>query len=125
MAKKIYNLKGRKFGSLTVVGPAHRHPKMGQFWFCNCECGRGRIVLASRLTGKLTTACENCARKDRREIELNTPFDWQVVLSRFNPFQLRGYADDLAYWENRAVTADANLKKALIAKWAVRKAIAA
>ena len=41
-SKKIKDLRGRRFGMLSVVGFAGIRPPRGAFWVCLCDCGNRR-----------------------------------------------------------------------------------
>lgn len=54
------NLTGRKFGKLTVVGEAPRHPNdPAPYWRCKCQCGNETDVRAQHLTDGITKSCGN------------------------------------------------------------------
>lgn len=68
MARKL-DLKGQKFGKLTVVKFSHRN-KYGQAcWICKCDCGNTKIASTSSLRKGYNKSC-GCLKKNsgrRRE----------------------------------------------------------
>jgi len=57
----LNNLKGRKFGRLTVLKRVRpQHPTT---WLCVCECGNQKKVVAHSLVSGLTKSC-NCIAKE-------------------------------------------------------------
>lgn len=56
-----YDLLGKKFGDLTVVGKSKKRNKRGGYWTCVCKCGCTCEATASDLvTGKKTSCgCQN------------------------------------------------------------------
>lgn len=72
---KIQDLKGRRFGKLTVIYQTENHiSKNGNkrvVWHCKCGCGNETDVMALNLTRNHTLSC-GCARIDgRRKISRN------------------------------------------------------
>lgn len=57
MSRKIKNLAGKKFGSLTVVEMAGRERFGAVLWLCRCECGKESIVMGGNLTNGHTKSC--------------------------------------------------------------------
>lgn len=66
----LRDLKGQKFGKLTVMYQSDKHiSKNGNkrvVWHCKCDCGNETDVMALNLTRKHTTSC-GCARADGRK----------------------------------------------------------
>lgn len=58
------DLSGTRFGSLRVVAfDGYRGtPTQHAHWGCECDCGRVRVVRATRLTRGGVTSCAECAR---------------------------------------------------------------
>ena len=53
-----YDLTGRVFGDLTVLGPSReRRSYGGQWWHCRCDCGTERDFPATLLTTGKQTNC--------------------------------------------------------------------
>jgi 5-methylcytosine-specific restriction endonuclease McrA len=77
---KYCKLENTKFGKLTVIRRENKK-KWGEFyWFCQCDCGKHRLVLGSRLKRGLTKHC-GCApiskvRKGYKDRELTL---WKKV----------------------------------------------
>ena len=60
----LINLKGKKFGKLTVLDYCGVD-KYGQTeWLCECECGNKTIVRAYSLKSGRTTSC-GCRKHER------------------------------------------------------------
>lgn len=67
MDSRIKDLKGKRFGRLTVI--EHSHSKNGLYWLCGCDCGRFKIVHGGHLRRKSahrTISC-GCYRKRPRK----------------------------------------------------------
>jgi hypothetical protein len=64
MGRQI-NLIGQKFGRLEVIRLDHTEEKVGQFWFCNCDCGRTSIVNTNNLKSKNGIRSCGCLRKEK------------------------------------------------------------
>lgn len=65
----VRDLKGMKFGKLTVIELDSLHGKIGASWKCLCECGNTTIARMKHLTYGNTKSC-GCLKK-----ELGTIFD--------------------------------------------------
>lgn len=61
MATKI-DLTGQTFGRLTVLSRAG-HQKGHTLWFCECECGVTKAILAASLRSGVTRSC-GCLRAE-------------------------------------------------------------
>ena len=57
--KNKNDLKGKKFGSWTVLQRSH-----SSFWKCQCKCGNVRNVWSSSLTSGVSTSC-GCSPKSK------------------------------------------------------------
>lgn len=63
------DLRGRKFGALTVVQPAPSASKGEQQyprWVVKCDCGKHRIVYATNLYSGATRSC-GCRPANQKE----------------------------------------------------------
>lgn len=56
------NIKGEKYGILTVLEYSHTHSKKA-YWVCKCECGGTKVVRANDLRTGKTTSC-GCLMKE-------------------------------------------------------------
>ena len=54
---KLIDLKGRKFGRLTVLGRDPDSPPDKLKWICQCECGSTISVLGDSLRSGRTSSC--------------------------------------------------------------------
>ena len=63
MRKKL-DLRGQKFGKLTVLRENGRDKRNNVLWLCRCECGNEIIVRGSNLRSENTTSC-GCYRRER------------------------------------------------------------
>lgn len=56
---KIIDLTGQKFGKLTVIGIAQKHPykTKEKVWKCQCECGNTAFVRGYSLRSGITRSC--------------------------------------------------------------------
>lgn len=53
---KIEDLKGKKFGFLTVIEFAYRDKKQ-TYWLCKCNCGNTKVIRGSHLKDGNTISC--------------------------------------------------------------------
>ena len=63
VSKKI-DLRGQKFGKLTVLRENGRDKHNNVLWLCRCECGNEVTVLGSSLRNEHTTSC-GCYHRER------------------------------------------------------------
>lgn len=72
------DLRGLRFGRLTVVEEAARRNKKHRYWLCLCDCGRETIVESSHLRSGHTKSC-GCYRmelpREQRRKPMKTPPD--------------------------------------------------
>lgn len=60
---KYKDIKGQKFGSLTVIQrSSRRNAKQQLYWICRCDCGRLLVVRGDNLRNGISTKCSICAR---------------------------------------------------------------
>lgn len=60
----MLNLKGQKFGRLTVLDDEPRSIKGYRWWHCRCDCGTEKWVNGSRLKSGQTKSC-GCISKEK------------------------------------------------------------
>jgi len=60
---KLINLKGKKFGRLTVIKRAENNKWGYTRWLCKCDCGNEKVVDGNSLRNGHTKSC-GCLRKD-------------------------------------------------------------
>lgn len=63
---EVVDLRGRTFGSLTVVEEAPRHANGRTRWVCRCTCGGTKVVLAYKLHSGRVGNCTDCGRSRLR-----------------------------------------------------------
>jgi hypothetical protein len=61
---KFRDLTGMKFSRLTVIGQSGRSNDGHIKWLCQCDCGKGIIVLGGPLVSGNTNSC-GCLQKER------------------------------------------------------------
>lgn len=60
-----YDLKGKKFGRLTVLSRAKERPSAHDiYWLCKCDCGKEKMVTTGHLTAGTVKSC-GCLRKEQ------------------------------------------------------------
>lgn len=62
--KNIVNLKGKKFGKLTVIGIDVERTKSKTYWMCQCECGNKKSVRSDCLQNGNVKSC-GCLKKEQ------------------------------------------------------------
>lgn len=60
---KLIDLKGRKYGRLTVIKKAEKRGRE-QTWLCECDCGNSCVVRGANLRNGHTKSC-GCYNKER------------------------------------------------------------
>lgn len=65
---KLVDLTGKKYGRLTVVGPASSRLGPHRRWECVCRCGRKSTVSGAHLRSGNTTSCGCRKRETQREL---------------------------------------------------------
>jgi hypothetical protein len=59
MSRKRLQLKGRKFGELTVLEYVRTDAELGSIWMAECSCGNVQEVVGRYLTSKKVKRCRN------------------------------------------------------------------
>lgn len=62
-SNRIIDLKGQKFGKLTVLSLKEKNNKDRLKWICECECGNIVEVSSYNLTHSITKSC-GCIQKE-------------------------------------------------------------
>lgn len=106
--KKRLNLKGRKFGCLTVLSFAGTR-SMRTLWRCSCDCGRRLTVRGGDLTEGKSTSC-GCSRIVHGQ--LNTPeySVWRGMKARCRNSRRPGYK----YYGGRGIRVCARWRRSFI-----------
>jgi len=60
MTRRAIDLKGKRFGKLTVIGRSEKKSHKGVVWACRCDCGRIEDVVSSSLRSGEKTCCKEC-----------------------------------------------------------------
>lgn len=60
------DLRGRRFGRLTVIKRAAQNTQNGQKaqWYCRCDCGTETVVVSGNLRNGFSTSC-GCFHRER------------------------------------------------------------
>lgn len=64
---RVIDLKGRRFGRLTVIEEAGRSKDRHVLWLCKCDCGNKCIVPSNSLKKGDTQSC-GCLYKEQQKI---------------------------------------------------------
>lgn len=70
----VLNLKGKKYGLLTVLEFKGIDHSGSALWTCKCDCGNLSCVQGKRLTSGKTYSC-GCLKKSKRELEIEKILD--------------------------------------------------
>ena len=66
MNGNVKDLRGKRFGSFTVIGISKRRsPKGIAYWRCRCDCGRLLDVRGDNLRNGNSTQCTTCYGRGR------------------------------------------------------------
>lgn len=57
MSRDFTDLTGKRFGRWTVISFAGQDKNKNKKWFCKCDCGEFKIVLAGNLTSGRSVSC--------------------------------------------------------------------
>ena len=75
---KLIDLKGRKFGNLTVIKRDYEYSKNFKskrpYWICECECGTRIVLSGSFLSSGRATSCEIRRKLENGESAFNMLF---------------------------------------------------
>lgn len=69
MPRPARDLRGQKFGRLTVIERAGSDTGRNALWVCKCDCGNEKVVAGYRMLRGTTTSC-GCARKEQKHEQL-------------------------------------------------------
>ena len=109
MRKKL-DLRGQRFGKLTVLRENGRDKRNNVLWLCRCECGNEVTVLGSNLRSERTTSC-GCYNRER-VVEASTTHGmsktriysvWESMLQRAGAIKGASERDKRAY-QDRGIT---------------------
>lgn len=97
MGKRI-DLKGMKFGRLTVISYSHTNKGKMACWRCACECGKEVVVSGSDLRTEKTKSC-GCLNSERSSLRFKKHgksktriyMIWCSMLKRCNNESDKGY----------------------------------
>ena len=70
---KVIDLKGQRFGRLTVIESCGKASDRHILWLCKCDCGNERVISGNSLRSSLTKSC-GCFNSDivtKRNIKHN------------------------------------------------------
>ena len=63
-SSKRENLKGMKFGRVTILEYYGLNPNRNAYWLCKCDCGNEFICLGCNLKSGKTKSC-GCYRSEK------------------------------------------------------------
>lgn len=66
MNHNFKDIKGQKFGKLTVIDFSHKDKRGEAHWLCQCECGNQKTVSGSKLRSGNTKSC-GCFQNEFRK----------------------------------------------------------
>ena len=67
-------LKGRTFGSYTVIAKTDKRQCGKVLWECKCDCGATKLVTTGNLQFGRSVRCEQCGNDDRQGTSLGGLF---------------------------------------------------
>lgn len=70
MKYNIKDLKGKKFGKLTVLEQTDKRQDKCIVWKCKCDCGNIVEVSSKRLINNINMSC-GCYQKERQKYSMN------------------------------------------------------
>lgn len=70
MKYNVRNLKGKKFGKLTVLESTDKRQDSCIVWKCQCDCGNIVEVSSKRLINGINMSC-GCYQKERQKYSMN------------------------------------------------------
>lgn len=75
------DLKGKRFGRLTVIHLDNTKKKRQSYWFCKCDCGAIKSIRRDCLLSGNTKSC-GCLKRDQDTINLTTHHSHMLSRSR-------------------------------------------
>jgi hypothetical protein len=96
MSKLAINLRGQKFGRLTVIQQAPCDRFGGARWECRCDCGATKIANSARLRNGDTTSC-GCYH---REVITRHGGSYSVEYTAWQDMKARCTNPNDPYWED-------------------------
>ena len=78
MKYNIKDLKGKKFGKLTVLEATDKRKDNCIVWKCKCDCGNIIEVSSKRLKNNINMSC-GCYQKERQKYSMNKLHKKQAV----------------------------------------------
>ena len=69
---ELINLRGQRFGRLTVIERDENNEWSKPQWLCKCDCGEETVVLAANLRKGATKSC-GCFRNDLSKERFSLP----------------------------------------------------
>lgn len=73
MGRKVNDITGNKYGTLTVIKKSH-YKKHNLYWECECECGEICYATSTDLKRGRKNFCNNCNIKNSKKSVLNVLF---------------------------------------------------
>ena len=94
------NLKGQRFGALTVVEETSKRSKKGEvYWTCKCDCGNTtQPIMASHLKSGHTKSCGCFQKKQSKNANEKHGLSTTRIYSIWNGMKNRCYREyDIGY----------------------------
>lgn len=86
----VKDLRGQKFGRLTVLDDEPIRVKRQTYWNCKCKCGTKGFVMASNLTRGKIESC-GCLLDERKRSRRKYPTDAKRLLIIYKGMKRRCY----------------------------------
>lgn len=61
---KLIDIKGKRFGKLTVIKIVSKDKTGGMMWLCKCDCGNEKSILTNNLRRNKSKSC-GCLKKEK------------------------------------------------------------
>ena len=98
MPKRV-ELKGRKFGRLTVIEKQGKTKRKEILWICECECGNTKTITTRHLMAGSTNSC-GCLRKDTTRGMMKKRYPGKVHVSKHPLYNIWMGIKNRCYNEN-------------------------
>jgi len=88
---KLINIKGKKYGNLTVISFDHIGECRKSFWLCKCDCGNEIIVTSNHLRKGNTKSCGCITRELTKNINLSHGLSYEPLYKTYTTMKSRCY----------------------------------
>lgn len=97
---KVKDLKGQKFGRLTVISRFGSNNYGKATWLCQCDCGNTKVVIGNSLLTKATVSCGCYNKETARKIRTKHNMSYSKLYKVWQGIKTRCYDSNFIYYKN-------------------------